>query len=596
MQTSLDRSALQKPAMTRETVSIRQVSKFFGPTRALNGVSFSAREGEIHAIVGGNGCGKSTLAKVISGILPIDEGAVSVLGETPSTPAESRALGISTVYQEVLVADESTVVDNVFMGSDDLFSKTVSFDQKVAKTAELMKDLSGEDVDPFALVGNLPLALKQWITIARGMLSEPRVLILDESSAALDFDSTERLFEKMRELRDNGCTLLIVTHRIAELVRIADRATVLRDGSEVAVLTKEQITERNLVAAMTGKDDSESKSERKAAQPSTDEVMLKSDGIRVWNGAEQFDFELRRGEIVGIAGLDGQGQDSFVRILAGVQTAANGLPFVLNQANDFAPVRDLSDAVAGKIAYVSGDRKREGIFASQSIFENMVMPLYAQKKRGGVLGLIDWDALSTTFEREAKNLLIKFGLKSDRITSLSGGNQQKVLIGRGFALGPNTIILNDPARGIDVGAKTELYRHLAAFAEQGRSVIYLSSEIEEFVGFATRIIVFRDGAPFDAFDGRGFKPNTILEAMFGQTDGAGLTKKFGLTPTRSSDTVLNDESAVTSASGIVFPKPENMPPIRVVETSPNPVDNFDPSRIKIVDFGRRTASNQARKS
>lgn len=596
MQTSLDRSALQKPAMTRETVSIRQVSKFFGPTRALNGVSFSAREGEIHAIVGGNGCGKSTLAKVISGILPIDEGAVSVLGETPSTPAESRALGISTVYQEVLVADESTVVDNVFMGSDDLFSKTVSFDQKVAKTAELMKDLSGEDVDPFALVGNLPLALKQWITIARGMLSEPRVLILDESSAALDFDSTERLFEKMRELRDNGCTLLIVTHRIAELVRIADRATVLRDGSEVAVLTKEQITERNLVAAMTGKDDSESKSERKAAQPSTDEVMLKSDGIRVWNGAEQFDFELRRGEIVGIAGLDGQGQDSFVRILAGVQTAANGLPFVLNQANDFAPVRDLSDAVAGKIAYVSGDRKREGIFASQSIFENMVMPLYAQKKRGGVLGLIDWDALSTTFEREAKNLLIKFGLKSDRITSLSGGNQQKVLIGRGFALGPNTIILNDPARGIDVGAKTELYRHLAAFAEQGRSVIYLSSEIEEFVGFATRIIVFRDGAPFDAFDGRGFKPNTILEAMFGQTDGAGLTKKFGLTPTRSSDTGLNDESAVTSASGIVFPKPENMPPIRVVETSPNPVDNFDPSRIKIVDFGRRTASNRARKS
>ena len=596
MQTSLDRSALQKPAMTRETVSIRQVSKFFGPTRALNGVSFSAREGEIHAIVGGNGCGKSTLAKVISGILPIDEGAVSVLGETPSTPAESRALGISTVYQEVLVADESTVVDNVFMGSDDLFSKTVSFDQKVAKTAELMKDLSGEDVDPFALVGNLPLALKQWITIARGMLSEPRVLILDESSAALDFDSTERLFEKMRELRDNGCTLLIVTHRIAELVRIADRATVLRDGSEVAVLTKEQITERNLVAAMTGKDDSESKSERKAAQPSTDEVMLKSDGIRVWNGAEQFDFELRRGEIVGIAGLDGQGQDSFVRILAGVQTAANGLPFVLNQANDFAPVRDLSDAVAGKIAYVSGDRKREGIFASQSIFENMVMPLYAQKKRGGILGLIDWDALSTTFEREAKNLLIKFGLKSDRITSLSGGNQQKVLIGRGFALGPNTIILNDPARGIDVGAKTELYRHLAAFAEQGRSVIYLSSEIEEFVGFATRIIVFRDGAPFDAFDGRGFKPNTILEAMFGQTDGAGLTKKFGLTPTRSSDTGLNDESAVTSAPGIVFPKPENMPPIRVVETSPNPVDNFDPSRIKIVDFGRRTASNQARKS
>lgn len=596
MQTSQDISALQKPATTRETISIRQVSKFFGPTRALNNVSFSAREGEIHAIVGGNGCGKSTLAKVISGILPVDEGAVSVLGEAPSTPAESRALGISTVYQEVLVADESTVVDNVFMGSDDLFSKTVSFDQKVAKTAELMKDLSGEDVDPFALVGNLPLALKQWITIARGMLSNPRVLILDESSAALDFDSTERLFEKMRELRDSGCTLLIVTHRIAELVRIADRATVLRDGSEVAVLTKDQITERNLVAAMTGKDDSDNKSERTVAQPSTDEIMLKSDGIKIWENSTQFDFELRRGEIVGIAGLDGQGQDAFVRILAGVQSAVEGLPFVRNRSDDFAPIRDLSDAVAGKIAYVSGDRKREGIFASQSIFENMVMPLYAQKKRGGVLGLIDWDALSTTFDREAKNLLIKFGLKSDRITSLSGGNQQKVLIGRGFAMGPNTIILNDPARGIDVGAKTELYRHLAAFAEQGRSVIYLSSEIEEFIGFATRIIVFRDGAPFDAFDGRGFKPNTILEAMFGQTDGTGLSKTFGLTPTRSQDRGLENDFAAKSASGIVFPVPENMPPIRVVETSQDPTDSFDRSRVKIVDFGQRTASYRARKS
>jgi ribose transport system ATP-binding protein len=593
MQKNQEISAQQQTAVSRETVSIRQVSKFFGPTRALSNVNFSARAGEIHAIVGGNGCGKSTLAKVISGILPIDDGAFSVLGETPSTPAESRALGISTVYQEVFVADESTVVDNVFMGADDLFSKTVSYDQKVAKTAQLMSDLSGSDVDPFTLVGNLPLGLKQWITIARGMLSEPRVLILDESSAALDFDSTERLFDKMRELRDSGCTLLIVTHRIAELVRIADRATVLRDGSDVAVLNKEEITERNLVAAMTGKDDSSRTTERLAPQPTVDEIVLKADGLKVWNTAKKFDFELRRGEIVGIAGLDGQGQDAFVRILAGVQTAEEGLPFFLKQTAEFSPVRDLADAVAGKIAYVSGDRKREGIFATQSIFENMVMPLYSQKNRGGVLGIIDWDALSTTFEREAKNLLIKFGLKSDRITSLSGGNQQKVLIGRGFAMGPNTIVLNDPARGIDVGAKTELYRHLIAFAEQGRSVIYLSSEIEEFVGFATRIIVFRDGAPFDAFDGRSFKPNTILEAMFGQTDGTGLGKRFGLSPTQSEDSRATDGNTALVEDAVFYPDSVEMPPIRVVETVADPIDVFDRSRVKIVDFGERAASERA---
>ena len=217
-------------------------------------MNFSAHEAEIHAIVGGNGSGKSTLAKIVSGVIPIDKGHVSVLGESPSTPGESRALGISTVYQEVLVAEESSVVDNLFMGADELFSATVSQEEKVQRAARMMQELTGEAIDPFTLVGTLPLGIKQWITIGRGLLQVPRILILDESSAALDFDSTERLFDKMRELRDGGTTVLIVTHRIAELIRISDRATVLRDGQDVGVLEKQQITEKNLLKLMTGED------------------------------------------------------------------------------------------------------------------------------------------------------------------------------------------------------------------------------------------------------------------------------------------------------------------------------------------------------
>lgn len=571
----------------RETVSVKDVHKSFGPTRALDGVSFSAVEGEIHAIVGGNGCGKSTLAKVISGILPIDSGATSVLGESPSSPAESRAIGVSTVYQEVLVADESTVVDNVFMGSDALFSKTVSYEEKVARTARLMRDLSGEDVDPHGLVGNLPLGLKQWITIARGMLSEPRVLILDESSAALDFDSTERLFQKMRDLRDGGVTILIVTHRIAELVRIADRATVLRDGRDVAVLEKAEITERNLLAAMTGEEAQASTEHLVAPMPRGDEIAMRADGLTLWPGGRSFDFELRKGEIVGVAGLDGQGQDTFVRVLAGVQPAEAGLAFITTANDEIVPVRDLSDAVAGRVVYVSGDRKREGIFASLSIFENMIMPLYAQKRTGGVLGLIDWEALNTIFEREARNLMIRFGVKEDKITSLSGGNQQKVLIGRGIAQRPNTIVLNDPARGIDVGAKTELYRHLRSFAESQRSVVYMSSEIEEFIGFATRVIVFRDGAPFDAFDGRRFDTKQVLEAMFGQTDGSGLETEYGLTPTRATQAGRAADPIDARIGSVVYPPADDsLPPIRIVETEPDPVQTFDRRKVRIVEFGR----------
>jgi len=520
-------------ATGRETILVRDVRKYFGPTRALDGASFSARAGEIHAIVGGNGCGKSTMAKVVSGVLPIDGGTVSILGETPSTPAESRALGISTVYQEVLVADESSVVDNIFMGADRLFSKTLSQERKVARAAELMEELSGEPVDPHALVGTLPLGLKQWITIARALLSEPRILILDESSAALDFDSTERLFARMRALRDRGTTVLIVTHRIAELVRISDRATVFRDGRDVGVLEKAEITERNLLALMTGEDRGASHGTAQAPVPKGGERAMKARGLAIWPGARSFDFDLRRGEIVGVAGLDGQGQDAFVRVLAGVEPAARGLVQVAGRDGAWSPVRSLAEAVRGKIAYVSGDRKREGIFASLSIFENMVMPLYREKRRGGILAFIDRGTLATIFKREAEKLMIKFGAKEDRITSLSGGNQQKVLIGRGFAMRPDVIVLNDPARGIDVGAKTELYKHLRTFAEEGRAVVYMSSEIEEFVGFATRVVVFRDGAPFDAFDGRALDPKRVLEAMFGQTSGEGLAAAHGLTPARA---------------------------------------------------------------
>lgn len=525
--------ASETPTIGRETIAVRGVKKYFGPTRALDGASFSARAGEIHAIVGGNGCGKSTMAKVVSGILPIDGGSVSILGETPSTPAESRALGISTVYQEVMVADESSVVDNIFMGSDRLFSKTLSQARKVDRARQLMEELSGEAVDPYALVGTLPLSIKQWITIARALLSDPKILILDESSAALDFDSTERLFNKMRALRDGGATVLIVTHRIAELIRISDRATVLRDGRDVGVLDRHEITERNLLALMTGEDRGARSVQHSAPQPQTQELALKGRGLALWPNSRPFDFDLRRGEIVGIAGLDGQGQDAFVRVLAGVRQALAGQVQVSDRDGDWAPVRNLQEAVTGKISYVSGDRKREGIFASLSIFENMVMPLYRERKRAGVLSLIDFESLVATFRREADNLMIKFGVKEDRITSLSGGNQQKVLIGRGFAMRPDVIVLNDPARGIDVGAKAELYKHLRTFAGQGKAVVYLSSEIEEFLGFATRVIVFRDGMPYDSFDGRSMEPKRVLEAMFGQTDGSGLAAAHGLVPKRA---------------------------------------------------------------
>jgi len=553
------------------TITVANVKKYFGPTRALDGCSFSAVAGEIHAIVGGNGCGKSTMAKVVSGILEVDSGTVSILGETPTTPAESRAIGISTVFQEVLVADECTVVDNLFMGADALFSNVIPYDEKVERAAKMMHELSGEDVDPLAAVGSLPLHLKQWITIGRAMLSSPKILILDESSAALDLDSTKRLFDKMRALRDNGVTILIVTHRIAELITISDRATVLRDGRDVGVLEKEQITEANLLSLMTGTDHSKKSHDQKPTKPTGRDVILRGHDLIVWPEGEAFNFELLKGEIVGVVGLDGQGQSEFVKTLAGIQPPVAGAVEVYKSDDTPEFIDNLKAAVDSKVVYISGDRKREGIFASLSIFENMVMPLYRLRTWGGKLGIIDWPTLSTTFKRETENLLIKFGVRGDRITSLSGGNQQKVLIGRGFAMRPNIMVLNDPARGIDVGAKAELYKHLRAFAESGKSVVYLSSELEEFMGFASRVIVFRNGSPFDAYDGETLDGAKILAAMFGQTDSSGL---------RGGQSA--PASQLEAIQLAVEPADPNRLAIKIFEAPPA----IDPKRkIRIVEFG-----------
>ncbi|MGP0060386.1 MAG: sugar ABC transporter ATP-binding protein [Beijerinckiaceae bacterium] len=557
-------------------ISVVGLKKFFGVTRALDGCNFSANLGEIHAIVGGNGSGKSTLAKVLSGVLPADSGRVTVLGRTATSPYEARDIGLAMVFQEVLVADECSVLDNLFMGSDDLFSQSMSSAAKLKAATALMMDLTGHYVDVQTLAGPLPLGLKQWITIGRALLRKPRILILDESSAALDLDSTERLFAKMRQLRDEGSAILIVTHRIAELIKISDRATVLRDGRDVGVLEKQDITEKNLLALMTGKSDSTNGEPAPSEDVLRGDVVLKAHSVQIWPGSSPLDFELHKGEIVGVAGLDGQGQSEFVRILAGVQSAHHGLPQVRLHDGSFTPIRRLTEAVAHGVSYVSGDRKREGIFANLSIFENMLLPLYRPKSHGGKLAIIDWSTLDGTFNYEAQNLLIRMGSRNNRITSLSGGNQQKVLIGRGFAMNPEIMVLNDPARGIDIGAKSELYRHLRHFAAQGKSVVYMSSELEEFIGFCSRVIVFRAGTIFDAFKASELDPATILEAMFGQTQGLGarqvddLAKAPAPTPavSKAAETALaainplrqHETSPRAAAASAARPKPQTTLP------------------------------------
>jgi ribose transport system ATP-binding protein len=561
---------------------VKNVHKSFGVTKALADVSFTGYFGEIHAIIGGNGCGKSTLAKVLAGVLPIDSGKVSIKGAHPSTPKESRNLGVAMVFQEVLVADEASVVDNLFIGVDGFITKNLSDKEKQDKARELLSELADEEIDPLMPAGNLPLSIKAWITIARGLLREPDVLILDESTAALDFDSTERLFEKMRELRDKGSAVIIVSHRIAELVRISDRCTVMRDGIDVGVLEKEEVTEKNLLRLMTGKEQKADRSVDAAHQTKYSQISLKTKNMQVWPDSNKSDFELRKGEIVGVTGLDGHGHDDFVRILAGVDNAFDGFTEVnINNENKYFSIKGLDDAIKHDIEFVSGDRKREGILPNLSITENLGISMYHKFSKIPGVRFIDWGAINYVVDWEVERLAIKTGPRENLITSLSGGNQQKVMLGRAFATQPKILILLDPARGIDLHTKLDLYKQLREFADDGNSVIYMSSELEEFIGFCSRVVVFREGSIFETFINEQINADGILESMFGHRQNPSFEKELNsqsteknndqtklknLTNKKQSDNKLETEVKKHNISNYFNKKTEKISPVIATKT------------------------------
>jgi len=579
---SASSEALSKVKVGGE-IYVQNAFKSFGVTKALNGVNLKANFGEIHAIVGGNGCGKSTLAKVISGVLPLDKGKFSILGQSPASPIEAQKIGIATVFQEVMIAEEATVYENLFIGYDGFFGKKITNREKVEKAANIMMELAGEFIDPYTIASQLSLGLKAWITIGRAFLRNPKVLILDESSAALDFDSTERLFSKMRELKSKGAAIFIVTHRIAELVRISDRATVMRDGIDVGVLSGNEVTEKNLLSLMTGDKKISTASEIKSTPPlsKTDEIVLSANNLKVWDGEGVINLNLPKGEILGITGLDGQGQDNFVKALAGIEKPIIGEVIVKQSAEEqeltkkeYKKIDSLIDAKKNGIAYVSGDRKKEGIFPNMSIYENMVIPLYKGKQAktsGGFLGFIKWGELNGIFDWEVERLSIKTGPKSNLITSLSGGNQQKVMIARAFTTTPKILILNDPARGIDVGAKRDLYKHLRNFVNDGGTVVFLSSELEEFIGLCHRVVVFRDGKIFETFEKENIEPNIILEGMFGHTKNSQMN---------ISSATKKEESNNKHISKDFVAKPPNRNNVKIVDFS----DKSKKSDIKISYF------------
>jgi len=476
-------------AGTGPLVRMVGIRKAFGPTVALRNADVEIRSGEIHALMGENGSGKSTLVKILSGVHAPDAGTIEIGGSAHKafrSPNESLRNGIATVFQEVLTVETQTVLANLWLGSDGLFGTRRSKREKQRLAGEVLAQLVEIPPSLDALVGELELSDRQACAIARALLREPRLLILDEATSALDFDTRGRLFEVLRQRSAEGVGVVLISHRMDEVREIADRLTVLRSGETVATLDDDWTTPQ-LVTLMTGSD---RLTDRRATTSDGREhgtVVLSTRDLRLATGSDPIDFTLRAGELVGLAGLEGQGQDLFIRALWGLPGAEGQVV-----RHTRAGTRTVASKYAAKrsgIAYVPRERRAESIFGWMSILENFNAATLRIDRRAG---LLSGRAALARFERYAAKLKIKFGRPGDGIGTLSGGNQQKVIIARWLASDPDVLLLNDPTRGIDIGAKHDLYALLGELTEQGLAVVMLSTEVEEHIELMDRVLVFRE--------------------------------------------------------------------------------------------------------
>ncbi|MCR6498070.1 sugar ABC transporter ATP-binding protein [Shinella sp. CPCC 101442] len=475
--------------MAEPVLTIHGVTKHFGAVKALTDVDFTLERGEVHALCGENGAGKSTLMNIIAGVLQPTEGEVRVDGQPVriASPAVAQSLGIGLVHQEIALCPDATVAENMFMAATNRRrSPFMNYGALERDAQKVMNRLAAIDVR--RKVADLPISSQQLVEIAKALTLDCRVLILDEPTAALTETEAQQLFSIIRDLKANGISIIYISHRMAEIFSLCDRVTVFRDGRYVCTDRIADVTPDDVVRRMVGREITQLYPDKLGASEASDETILEVDGIGDGLRFRDVSFDLRRGEILGIGGLIGSGRTEIAEGICGLRPRTTG---AVRLHGAVQKINSYSDAVKAGVVYLSEDRKGSGVFLDMSIAQNIsVLDL---KALTNAAGLLNGRAETVLAEDFAKRLAVRMSGVEAPVKSLSGGNQQKVAIAKQLAVKPKVIVMDEPTRGIDVGAKTEIHRLLRDLARSGIGIIVISSEMPELLGLSDRVLVVREG-------------------------------------------------------------------------------------------------------
>ncbi|TGB77182.1 sugar ABC transporter ATP-binding protein [Escherichia sp. E4702] len=475
--------------MSETFLQMKHITKRFPGVLALNDVQFTLRRGEVHALLGENGAGKSTLMKILSGVYQPDEGEIIFEDKTVSfsDPLSAQNVGITIIHQEFNLFPELTVEENIFIGREFCKKNRWRLDEKQQRqaTIEILQKLNLA-IKPDTLVADLTVAQQQMVEIAKAISVNARILIMDEPTAALTETEIESLFRVTRLLKEQGTGIVYISHRLEELALIADRATVMRDGQYISTVDYECVKISDLIAMMVGRDLGNIYPRREALQQRM--PVLEVNGLTRKGVLNDINFTLYRGEILGFAGLMGAGRTELARAIFGADSIDSG---TLKLNGKETVIKDISDAIQQGISYLTEDRKKEGLALNLSVERNIMLGNYPEYSDR--LGNVDSRRCQQTSEEQVKALRIKTPNLEQAALNLSGGNQQKIIIARWVCKDTDILIFDEPTRGIDVGAKLEIYELMNRLVAKGKSIIMISSELPEVLGMCDRILVMRSG-------------------------------------------------------------------------------------------------------